>query len=178
MPHAAKPAYPIRFILGIDPGAHGALVLLDALEPHTFCVWDMPTDDQGVNPTGLVRTMEEVVRIVANVSDDDRRIRAVVENVGSRPRQAGAFAFGLYTGILHGVLASFAIPFELVPPSVWKPAMGLRKLSDETQAQNKDRARMTATELFPQYARTFSRKKDDGRAEALLLALYYHHKRK
>ena len=174
MPHAAKPASPIRFILGIDPGAHGALVLLDALEPHTFCVWDMPTDDQGVNPAGLVLTMKEVVRIVANVSDDDRRIRAVVENVGSRPRQAGAFAFGLYTGILHGVLASFAIPFELVPPSMWKPAMGLRKLSDETQAQNKDRARMTATELFPQCAHMFSRKKDDGRAEALLLALYYH----
>ena len=178
MPHAAKPASPIRFILGIDPGAHGALVLLDTLEPHTFCVWDMPTDDQGVNPTGLVRTMEDVVQTVANVSDDDHCIQAVVENVGSRPRQAGAFAFGLYTGILHGVLASFAIPFELVPPSMWKPAMGLRKLSDETQAQNKDRARMTATELFPQYAHMFSRKKDDGRAEALLLALYYHHKRK
>lgn len=177
MQSAVKTASP-RFILGIDPGRQGALVLLDTFRPADSIVYDMPVDDQGVQAAKLASIVGEVIQFCAGQVGPSADIHAYVENVNSRPRQAGAFAFGLSTGIIHGVLASFSIPFTLVAPSQWKPSMGLRRAADETQDQNKDRARALASKLLPDLAHFFARKKDDGRAEALLLALYYHHKRK
>jgi crossover junction endodeoxyribonuclease RuvC len=103
-------------------------------------------------------------------------IRGVVERVSSLPRQAGAFNFGLSTGIVRGILAANRIPFELVHPSVWKRAMGLTRFGCETQPENKTRARALASQLFPTLADQFKRVRDDGRAEALLLAVYYHNR--
>jgi crossover junction endodeoxyribonuclease RuvC len=115
----------------------------------------------------------ELSSIVGQIAWEFNDITAVVERVSSMPRQAGAFAFGLSTGIIHGCLASHGIPFELVSPSVWKAKMGLTKFPDETYAQNKTRARALAKQLFPKEAHLFKRVRDDGRAEALLMAVYW-----
>ena len=156
-------------ILGVDPGLGGALAIYNpdaAPEAHPF-VYDIPRDvDMGVDAFALAG-------IVERIKLKHSGIQAVVENVSSRPRQAGAFAFGLYTGIVHGVLAANAIHFSLIAPSQWKPAMGLGKLVDESYSENKTRARMLARQLFPGIADQFKRVRDDGRAEALLMAVYY-----
>jgi crossover junction endodeoxyribonuclease RuvC len=155
----------MTYILGIDPGMGGALAIYHSTE--TPKLWDMPKAiDGGIDP-------KELASLVEIIAFSAPSITAVVERVSSMPRQAGAFAFGLSTGIIHGCLASRGIPFELVSPSVWKAKMGLTKFPDETYAQNKTRARALATQLFPALASQFNRVKDDGRAEALLLAVYY-----
>jgi hypothetical protein len=51
--------------------------------------------------------------------------------------------------------------------------MGIASIEDK--ADRKDAARKRACQLFPQVAGLFSRVKDDGRAEAALLAYYAHH---
>ena len=155
----------MTYILGIDPGLGGAMAIYST--KSFICVHDIPRSiDSGIDAVALAALVDRLNRAYP-------RITAVVERVSSMPRQAGAFAFGLSTGIIHGCLASAGIPFELVSPSVWKAKMGLTKFPDETYAENKTRARALATQLFPALAPQFKRVKDDGRAEALLLAVYY-----
>jgi len=74
------------------------------------------------------------------------------------------FSFGRAAGIIEGVLAGFSVPFELIPPATWTKSM--------RTFGGKDGSRQRAQELFPDYAHLFARKKDDGRAEAALLACY------
>ena len=159
-------------ILGIDPGLHGALALYAPLadNPHEPMLQDMPLTDAGAIDAFR---LSEIVNCARSLTPACGPLHAVIENVSSRPRQQGAFAFGLYTGILNGVLGALSVPFTLISPAQWKPAMGLRRRPDETTDQNKTRARQLATQLFPALAPQFKRVKDDGRAEALLLAVYY-----
>ena len=158
------------YILGIDPGLGGAMALYCPAD-EGVCLWDAPKSlDSGVDPVVLAGMVDTIHRTYPGII-------AVVERVSSMPRQGGAFAFGLSTGIIHGCLASAGIPFELVSPSVWKAKMGLTKFPGETYAENKTRARALATQLFPALAPQFKRAKDDGRAEALLLAVYWANKK-
>ena len=53
---------------------------------------------------------------------------------------------------------------NLVTPQLWKKAMRL--------VADKDAARQRAVQLFPERAEWFRRVKDDGRAEAAMIALY------
>lgn len=98
---------------------------------------------------------------------------AVIEDVGAmtyidasgKKRGQGAqasFNFGFGAGVLHGVLAALAIRVYAVKPATWKLAFGL--------SSNKNESRALATKVFPEAAILFSRAKDDGRAEAALLA--------
>ena len=153
--------------LGLDPGAMGAIAVYNPADPAASAVWDMPRDRKGKVDAPLVAALLRGLRL-----EYGKDVRAGVELVSSRPRQAGAFSFGLYTGILHGALAACGIPAVSVPPAVWKPSMGLGRGREETNTQTKDRARALAAQLFPSLAGKFARKGDDGRAEALLIAVY------
>lgn len=160
----------MTYILGIDPGMGGALAMY--APNKTPIVWDIPKSvDSGIDPIALAD-------LIARIHLTYPGVTAVVERVSSMPRQSGAFAFGLSTGIIHGCLASAGIPFELVSPAVWKAKMGLTKFPTETYAQNKTRARALATQLFPERAKEFKRVKDDGRSEALLMAVYWSNRGK
>ena len=156
------------FILGVDPGLGGALALYNVKRPESSEVFSMPLAKGALDSASLAD-------LVASFTFHHSSIHAAVENVHSRPRQAGAFNFGLSTGIIHGVLAAHGIPMTLISPSLWKVKMGLQRGPDEPASATKDRARELAAKLFPHLADQFKRKKDDGRAEALLLAVYYHH---
>jgi crossover junction endodeoxyribonuclease RuvC len=153
------------FVLGIDPGIHGALALLRLSDQHLVEVFDMPVADDRVDPTRLA--------MIVGLCQLRGSIHGAVELVGSMPRQSGAFNFGVSAGVVHGVLGALGVPFSLVPPGVWKPAMGLRRGLNESQAENKARARALATKLWPERASEFQRVKDDGRAEACLIGRYY-----
>lgn len=151
-------------ILGVDPGLSGALCLFHISTKRIVQIWDMPVKDGRVDPEG-VALIVDLARSTA-----EGRVHAVVENVSSMPRQAGAFNFGRSAGVVHGVLGALGVPMELISPNVWKGAVGLRRLPNETQQQNKARSRTLATKLWPEMAASFKRVKDDGRAEAALLA--------
>jgi hypothetical protein len=58
-----------------------------------------------------------------------------------------------------------------VPPEVWKPAVGLRKVAGESKAGAKARARAMATSLWPDRSAWFaSVAKGTAAAEAALIA--------
>lgn len=149
-----------KLILGIDPGKTGAIAILDPEKNQLIAVLDTPLllrdgkkaffDFYGF--AALVR------HFIPEIS------RAVIEDVHSMPGQgvASMFDFGKSFGIAIGTCAAFSIPISFVSPGVWKMSLGL--------GRSKDDSRRKATELFPQSSELWSRKKDDGRAEAALLA--------
>ena len=156
--------------LGIDPGLSGALAVLDK-DGEIIDIFDMPTLEvisgtskkQRVNPHGIVSELSLF---------KDAPIQAIIEQVNAMPGQGvtSMFSFGRSLGILEGVLAGIQIPYTLVTPAVWK-----RKIQVNAC---KDGARELAMRTWPSKADLFKRKKDDGRAEAALLALYLHRERK
>jgi crossover junction endodeoxyribonuclease RuvC len=157
---------PPTHILGVDPGLSGAFCLLQVSSRRIEALWDMPVADGRVDPEGVALIVDSAKSATGG------QLRAAVENVSSMPRQAGAFNFGRSAGVIHGVLGAMGVPMDLISPNVWKGAMGLRRLVNETQDQNKTRARELAMKLWPESAGLFRRVKDDGRAEAALIARF------
>jgi crossover junction endodeoxyribonuclease RuvC len=149
-------------ILGIDPGLNGALAFFD-YEKGQLTIFDMPVHE--VERNGKSKREVSPQRLAMLVRGIDVR-RAIVEKVAARPGQGvtSMFAFGRSFGVVEGVLAALNIPVTYVTPQHWRKGMQVR--------EGKHGSRQRATELFPKYAGEFARVKDDGRAEASLIA--YH----
>lgn len=153
-------------IIGIDIGLDGGFCIFD--DGKMFAVYDIPTLNIGSGKK--VRreyNVHEIVRILRKHQYDDEII-AIMENVHAFPGQgvSSMFKLGVGSGIWMGILASLGIPFEKVSPVTWKKAMlpGMGK--------EKDAARAKAIQLFPDVTHKLSKKKDHGKAEAMLLAEY------
>lgn len=76
-----------------------------------------------------------------------------------------AFSFGKSAGAIEMGAVFSGGKRVLVRPSIWKTQLGLT-------GQDKSASRNLAARLFPAYSEFFKRVKDDGRAEAVLLAYY------
>jgi len=142
-------------LLAIDPGAiSGALAMFPEDGPPY--VWDIPVVDGQIDAAALHRRVKEF-----------EPNAAVVEWVASMPKQgvASTFKFGVAFGIIQGVLAANEVPVHLVKPAVWKKAFHLA-------GKDKEAARALAIRLYPG-VQGLDRKKDAGRAEALLLGRHY-----
>lgn len=145
-------------VLGVDPGAAGAVAMIDT-DLAALLVRDMPI----VRVNGRAQLSEAQLAGMLREFDPDH---AVVERVHSMPKQgvASTFSFGTNYGIVRGCLAALLVPTELVTANEWK--RHFRISSDKAEA------RVVAARLFPEATALFSRVRDDGRAEAALLALF------
>lgn len=145
-------------ILAIDPGLSGALAFLKPAGGLT--VIDIPTlqlKKRVIDEYALARIVDEWAIEVREVW---------LEQVGVRPGEGavGAFTFGRGYGLIRGICAANFLTIHDVTPQVWKRALGV--------PAEKDGARAVASRYFPRYAGEWARVKDDGRAEAALIALY------
>lgn len=144
-------------IIAIDPGAlSGAYAAFR--NGNGACVADLAVVDGQLDAASLAQLIVKLKPAVA-----------VVERVGAMPKQgvASTFKFGQATGIIHGVLAAQGIPLHLVSPPVWKRPLGLI-------GKDKEAARALAIRLYPG-VRGLDRKKDQNRAEALLIGHWFRH---
>jgi len=91
-----------------------------------------------------------------------------LERVASRPGQgvSSVFSFGVNFGTWQGLLAALSIPYTLPTPQCWQK--GLIVPSDGPDP--KARSLAVARRLFPGV--DLSRRKDHGKADALLLAVH------
>lgn len=144
-------------VLGIDPGLGGAFALYDT-SLDFLIVHDMPTlpaakGKRSISPVGCAE-------IVATTQPDV----IFVERVSAMPKQGvtSSFNFGLGYGVILGVIGAVKVPYHLVSPREWKQRYRL--------GSDKKLSRAAASRLYPQHAGSFNRAKDDGRAEAALLA--------
>jgi crossover junction endodeoxyribonuclease RuvC len=164
-----------RVTIGCDPGQSGALAILADGVPAGFI--DMPTMARTNGGGEEVNGAELAARVRGLfLQHQGAHFFAVVEAVAAMPGQGGSgmFRFGESFGILKGVLASLGVGYTLVRPQKWKGYFGLTGKAETSQekAALKDKARTMALQRFPQLAIELARKKDVGRADALMLALY------
>ena len=139
-------------ILGVDPGRQGALAWLDEAGGLVEVV-DMP-DLDGVALGARLR----------DLLVERRPVRAVVEQITPRPGQGvqSVRTSAARHGVLLGVLGAWDVPTELVSPAGWKRSARL--------GRDKTASRQRAIELWPEWSPSFARVRDDGRAEAALIA--------
>src|SRR5215472_10217428 len=149
-------------ILGIDPGIHGALALVEIIDgtaPQLVNVLDVPVIGTGAKER--VNTMLVRDWLAQHAPD-----HALIERAGSMPKQgvASTFKYARAVGSLETVVACSDIPYSLIEPAVWKKFHHLR-------GGDKESARQKAIATFPTAHALFARKMDHQRAEAALIAL-------
>jgi len=148
-------------IIGIDVGLNGAIAMLNG--ESLMGVVDMPT--VSLDRNGKIKrqiSIPELVEIIDTFKPDE----AFVEKVFAMSGQGvtSVFSFGRSLGAIEGVLAARLIKTTLVTPQAWQKAMGV--------SGGKDGARARAMEVFPWQSTLFKRVKDDGRADAALIAAW------
>lgn len=154
-----------RLTLGIDPGQTGAIAALADGVPAGFI--DMPTlarraGGLQVNAPLLAGQLRDML-----ARHPGAYVLAILEQVNAMPKQGGSsgFRFGQSDGIVRGVIGAIGIGYVEVPPQTWKRYMRLTGC-------DKDAARTQVIQRFPVLAPHLQRKKDVGRADAQLLALW------
>jgi crossover junction endodeoxyribonuclease RuvC len=147
-------------VFGIDPGLTGAIAVL-APDGTLQALWDTPTltlktsrgTRQEYDLPGLVGLL---VRYTGS------QTHVLIEEAQAMPGQGtrSMFTIGLGMGIWLGILGALGLAHTRVRPAVWKRRLGL--------TSDKEQARLRAQQLYP--GADLRRKRDHGRAEALLLA--------
>ena len=103
-----------------------------------------------------------------NIVDINKTV-VVVEQVNAMPGQGvtSMFNFGQTFGAIKGISATLKLPIFFARPSKWKKHFNLIKT-------NKDASRTKVIEVYPEISSKLHRKKDSNRADAILIALYFH----
>ena len=144
------------YYMGIDPGKSGAITVMNQLSDNGKIYIDSKPFDEEV----LINICKELC---------GGEVKCCLEKVNAMPGQGvtSMFNFGQNFGFIQGVLKSFGIPFQLVPPQKWKKEFSV--------TSNKNTSIDCARRLFPNISlkRTERCKKDDdGIAESMLMAEY------
>lgn len=153
---------------GLDPGKNGALVTL--FEDGSTIVNRVPLVKRepraGRKTSSPVPDHEAWERIwstsIALAMPD---VFVIEATHGWKGQAAGAsYAFGHSAGFVYALALGARRPIHWAPPSVWKSRLKI--------SQNKDDAIAEALRLIPSLIPHLKLKKDDGVAEAGLLAYY------
>lgn len=153
----------MKYICGIDPGLSGAICLYH--KDWTPLFLDMPVHE--ITKNGKKKRQLDLYTLGRFFDEHSPDIKmAIIEAPNAMPGQGvtSCFNFGFNCGAIQGIVAANMISMKLVAPVTWKKAMGLSK--------DKDASRWKASQIDPGASHFWSRVKDDGRAEAFLLAKY------
>jgi crossover junction endodeoxyribonuclease RuvC len=149
-------------VVGIDCGKMGALAALRE-DGVVMLLRDAPILQVGKKREYDLAAMADLLRWVQK---HDANALVAIERVWARPGEGavGAISFGEGSGIWLGAVTALGLRLERVTPMRWRKAMldGLPK--------GKGSSMQRAKGLFPDQTAQLARKKDDGRAEALLIA--------
>ena len=155
-------------IIGIDPGISGSICFLD--NGKILDVIEMPIMIDGKKNKKQVNGSQVYNEISKRIKQFEKnQIRVVIEQVSAMPGQGvtSMFNFGQSFGILKGICTAMQLPMYFVRPAKWKKYFNL--LNSE-----KDASRTRAIEIFPYFSSQLSRKKDSNKADAILIASFYH----
>ncbi len=155
-------------IIGIDPGISGSICFLD--NGKILDVIEMPIMTDGKKNKKQVNGSQVYNEITKRIKQFEKnQIRVVIEHVSAMPGQGvtSMFNFGQSFGILKGICTAIQLTMYFVMPTKWKKYFNL--LNSE-----KDASRTRAIEIFPYFSSQLSRKKDSNKADAILIASFYH----
>jgi crossover junction endodeoxyribonuclease RuvC len=149
-------------VIGIDPGVKGGLAVVHNAEGFNVLVdcIDIPVIGSGAKERVDAAAIRDFVH-------QHKPAIALIERAQAMPSQGASsgFKYGRAVGAIEAAISLCAIPIEIIEPSVWKRFWHL-------PGKDKESARQKAMQLFPHSHRLLNRKRDHGRAEAALIALY------
>ena len=155
-------------IIGIDPGISGSICFFE--DGKIIDVIDMPTMIDGKKNKRQENGAQIYNEISARVKKTEKQnVRVIIEQVSAMPGQGvtSMFNFGQSFGILKGICSAMQLPMYFVRPAKWKKYFNL--INSE-----KDASRTRAIEIFPYFSSQLSKKKDSNKADAILIASFYH----
>ena len=153
-------------IIGIDPGLSGAIAVLE--NNRVLKIFDMPVMSEGKKNKRQLNSALLVDLIRENINSNEE-VSVVVEQVNAMPGQGvtSMFNFGQSFGILKGICSAMHLPVYYVRPAKWKKYFNL--INSE-----KDASRTRAIEIFPYFSSQLSKKKDNNKADAILIASFFY----
>lgn len=153
----------MNIIIGVDPGISGGIAIITSDGEPLLCE-PLPIVRDG----SLAWVDGGRMQSILIDSLQGRSARALIERAQPMPKQGSAsgFNYGVGFGSLLSIFQARHIAIELIAPSRWKGAMGLTS----KKTLSLDKARL----LYPTVSLPLA--KDEGRAEALLLAHYGLHR--
>ena len=155
-------------IIGIDPGISGSICFLE--DGIIKDVLEMPTMTEGKKNKKQVNGSQIYNELSFRIKTHEKKnIKVVIEQVSAMPGQGvtSMFNFGQSFGILKGICSAMQLPTYFVRPAKWKKYFNL--INSE-----KDASRTRAIEIFPYFSSNLSKKKDSNKADAILIASYFH----
>ena len=155
-------------IIGIDPGLSGSICFFK--DGKILDVIEMPTMTEGKKNKKQVNGSQIYNEILKRIDEiDNEDIRVVIEQVSAMPGQGvtSMFNFGQSFGILKGICSAMKLSMYFVRPTKWKKYFNL--INSE-----KDASRTRAIEIFPYFSSQLTKKKDANKADAILIASFYH----
>ena len=155
-------------IIGIDPGITGSICFFE--NGKIIDVVEMPNMAEGKKNKKQVNGAQiyhEISLRIKNLKKEE--IKVVIEQVSAMPGQGvtSMFNFGQSFGILKGICSAMQLPMFFVRPAKWKKYFSL--INSE-----KDASRTRAIEIFPYFSSELSKKKDCNKADAILIASFFH----
>lgn len=163
----------LDYVIGIDPGASGALALFCPQKAQVLDLRDTPNNVRQLT-TGKKSTRVDVGGLIKIIDmwqekalRDNAKLHVHIEDVAAYGKQSApaAFNFGYAAGLAYGICSAYGMDILLVHPATWKNQFGLK-------ASEKDQARLLALEMFPYLNKLLRRKMDVDRADAVLIAAY------
>ena len=158
-------------IIGIDPGIAGAICFFS--DGKIIDVIDMPTMADGKKNKKQVNG-RQIFNEISNLKSKyiNEPVSVVVEQVSAMPGQGvtSMFNFGQSFGIIKGICSAMELPIYYVRPAKWKKYFNL--INSE-----KDASRTKVIEMFPKISHRLSRKKDNNKADAILIAQFFENTR-
>ena len=154
-------------IIGIDPGISGSICFFK--DGKILEVIEMPVMTEGKKNKNQINGSQIYNEFLKKINGKDDEIRVVIEQVSAMPGQGvtSMFNFGQSFGILKGICSAMQLPMFFVRPAKWKKYFNL--INSE-----KDASRTRAIEIFPYFSTQLSKKKDSNKADAILIASFYH----
>jgi|TARA_Y100001951_G_C11243335_1_gene241880 Holliday junction resolvasome RuvABC endonuclease subunit len=149
-------------ICGIDPGYSGGIAYIETID-KLLTAERVPIYKAKIG--AKKRNYLDVWKITKTLSEM-KPDHCFIEKQQAMPQQgvSSTFFTGLNYGIYLGLLVALNVPYTEVHPKVWKKALLCNK--------DKELSRKRASELMPHGSELWSKKSDEGVAEAALIAYY------
>lgn len=181
-------AWPLQRVLGVDPGSHGALALLELGRGYAYLGGhDMPIRDRGKKTTNNTPDGKALRKIIL----EWKPTIAVMEDVQPMPDRIGgrddslcpgcgrsksamppkhAFTFGEMCGGVRTALEALEVDVVMVTSQAWKRAAGLGARGERTRTEVKAESLALARTLWPDAPLKLAR--SEALAEAMLIAKF------
>jgi crossover junction endodeoxyribonuclease RuvC len=142
-----------------DPALSGAMAVIN--EQGIVYIDDLPIY---MLASGKKVKTELDLATLRRMVVDGQIDHVIIEKVAARPGQGvvSMFGFGYTSGSIYGLICGLQIPCSFVRPQDWQRTTGC--------GPSPDAARKRVSELYPTASGFLMRKRDSGRADAILIA--------